>query len=156
MAIKKMIFICDAPRQDTKRGSREEALFLDLLRTTAMLLRGPASILKKEDLSPTKSYVRATIDAISINTRHADRDAHLKSTDFFHAEQFRTLSFVSTRATRQGADKLAVEGDLTISDVTRKVVFEVEGPTAPHTDPWGKTLVWDCRLRQRSTEKTSV
>jgi len=41
----------------TKRGRREEALFLDLLRTTDMLLRGPASILKKEDLSPTQHNV---------------------------------------------------------------------------------------------------
>jgi len=88
-----------------------------------------------------KSYVQATIDASYINTRHADRDAHLKSADFFHVEQFPALSFVSTRVTRRGADRLAVEGDLTIRDVTRKVVFEVEGPTPPHTDPWGNTRV---------------
>lgn len=89
----------------------------------------------------TQSYVEATIDAGSINTRHADRDAHLKSADFFAVEQFPTLRFVSTRVTRQGPDKLAVEGDLTIRGVTRKVRFEVEGPTEPNTDPWGNTRV---------------
>ncbi len=89
----------------------------------------------------TKSHAEAIIDASSINTRAADRDAHLKSPDFFHVEQFPSISFVSTRVTRRGDDNLAVEGDLTIRGVTRKVVFDVEGPTEPHTDPWGNTRV---------------
>jgi polyisoprenoid-binding protein YceI len=89
----------------------------------------------------TNSRVEASIDANSINTRDADRDAHLKSADFFDVEKFPTLSFASTRVTRTGEGELEVEGDLTIHGVTRKVVFAVEGPTAQAKDPWGNTRV---------------
>ena len=87
------------------------------------------------------SRVEATIDAGSIDTRDAQRDAHLKSADFFHVEKFPTLTFSSTgvRIIRDG--ELAVEGNLTVRGVTRKVVFAVEGPTPPTKDPWGNTRV---------------
>lgn len=87
------------------------------------------------------SRVEVSIDASSIETRDAQRDAHLKSPDFFDVAKFPTLSFKSTsvRVVRDG--ELAVEGDLTIRDVTRKVVFDVEGPTPPAKDPWGNTRV---------------
>jgi polyisoprenoid-binding protein YceI len=83
--------------------------------------------------------VEASIDAASINTRDAQRDAHLKSEDFFHVEKFPTLKFKSTRITRNDEGELQVGGDLTIRDVTRHVVFTVEGPTPPAKDPWGST-----------------
>jgi polyisoprenoid-binding protein YceI len=85
------------------------------------------------------SKVEATIDAASINTRDPQRDGHLKSPDFFDVEKFPTLSFHSTHVSRSGAGELAVDGDLEIHGVTRKVMFEVEGPTAPAKDPWGNT-----------------
>ena len=87
------------------------------------------------------SRVEASIDAASINTREAQRDAHLKSADFFDVERFPTLTFRSTRVQRAGDDELKVTGDLTIHGVTRKVVFKVEGPTAPAKDPWGNTRI---------------
>jgi polyisoprenoid-binding protein YceI len=89
----------------------------------------------------TGSRVEATIDASTINTREAQRDAHLKSADFFDVEQFPTLSFRSTRVKRSGEDELAVTGDLTIHGVTREVTFQVEGPTAAGKDPWGNTRI---------------
>lgn len=89
----------------------------------------------------TKSRVEASIDAASIDTREADRDTHLKSADFFDVEKFPTLTFTSTRVTRQGDGELEVEGDLTIHGVTRKATFEVEGPTPPGKDPWGNTRI---------------
>lgn len=95
--------------------------------------------LDEEDV--TKSRVEASIQAASINTRDADRDAHLKSADFFHVEKFPTLSFASTRVTRAGEGELAVEGDLTICGVTRNLVFAVEGPSASAKDPWGNTRI---------------
>ncbi|MGZ4732921.1 MAG: YceI family protein [Terriglobales bacterium] len=85
------------------------------------------------------SKVEATIDAASINTRDPQRDTHLKSADFFDAEKFPTLSFNSTHVTRTRGEELAVDGDLTIHGITRKVTFEVEGPTLPAKDPWGNT-----------------
>lgn len=91
--------------------------------------------LDESDLA--NSRVEASIEAASINTRDAQRDAHLKSADFFDVENFPTLSFKSTRITRTGDGELAVSGDLTIHGVTRNVVFAVEGPTPPARDPWG-------------------
>ncbi len=89
----------------------------------------------------TQSRIEATIDAASINTRDAQRDAHLKSADFFDVEKFPALGFKSTRVSRRGEGELAVEGDLTIHGVTRKVTFSVEGPTEPGKDPWGNTRI---------------
>ena len=102
---------------------------------------GVSGTLTLDEADVTHSKIDATIDAASINTREADRDAHLKSADFFDVEKFPTLGFRSTRVTRSGDDELSVEGDLTIHGVTRKVVFAVEGPTAPGKDPWGNTRI---------------
>ena len=96
-----------------------------------------ALTLDADDLLNSK--VQAKIDAGSINTRDAQRDAHLKSRDFFDVEKFPTLAFTSTHVSRSDEAQLAVDGDLTIHGVTRKVTFEVEGPTAPAKDPWGNT-----------------
>jgi len=87
------------------------------------------------------SQIEAVIEASSIETRDAQRDAHLKSADFLDVEKFPTLSFKSTRVSIVRNGELAVEGDLTIHGVTRKETFDVEGPTPPVKDPWGNTRV---------------
>jgi polyisoprenoid-binding protein YceI len=87
------------------------------------------------------SRVEALIEAASVETRDAQRDAHLKSADFFDVEKFPTLSFKSTGISVVRDGELAVEGNLTVRGVTRKVVFSVEGPTPPAKDPWGNTRV---------------
>jgi polyisoprenoid-binding protein YceI len=89
----------------------------------------------------TKSKIEASIDAGSINTREPQRDAHLKSADFLDVEKFPVLTFKSTRVSKAKVDELSVEGNLTIHGVTRNVVFEVEGPSAPVKDPWGSTRI---------------
>ena len=88
-----------------------------------------------------KSRVEASIDAGSINTREAQRDAHLKSADFLDVEKFPALTFKSTRISKMSMDEISVEGDLSIHGVTRSVVFDVEGPSAPIKDPWGNTRI---------------
>jgi polyisoprenoid-binding protein YceI len=98
-------------------------------------------ILSLDESDLTHSRVEASLDAASISTRDVQRDAHLKSADFFDVEKFPTLFFKSTRLDRTGNGELAVAGDLTIRGVTRAVVFHVEGPTAPGKDPWGNTRV---------------
>ena len=95
--------------------------------------------LDESDLA--NSHVEAVIEAASIETRDAQRDAHLKSADFLHVEKFPTLSFKSTRIRLIRDGELAVEGDLTIRGITRKEAFTVEGPTPPTKDPWGNTRV---------------
>lgn len=94
-----------------------------------------------DELDLTNSHVEASIEAASIETRDEQRDAHLKSADFFDVEKFPTLSFKSTSISLIRDGELAVEGDLTIRGVTRKVRFSVEGPTPPAKDPWGNTRV---------------
>jgi polyisoprenoid-binding protein YceI len=98
-------------------------------------------VLSLDEGDIAKSRVEASLDAASVNTRDAQRDAHLKSADFFDVEKFPTLSFKSTRISLGGTGELAVAGDLTIHGITRPVVFNVEGPSAPGKDPWGNTRV---------------
>jgi polyisoprenoid-binding protein YceI len=98
-------------------------------------------VLTLDESDLTNSRVEAVIEAASIETRDAQRDAHLKSADFFDVEKFPTLSFKSTGVSLVRDGELAVEGDLTIRGVTRKERFSVEGPTPPTKDPCGNTRV---------------
>ena len=100
---------------------------------------GLSGVLILDESNIENSRVEATIDATSINTRDVQRDGHLKSPDFFDAEQFPTLNFKSTAIKHTSEGELAVTGSLTIRGVTREVVFNVEGPTEPAKDPWGNT-----------------
>ena len=90
---------------------------------------------------PALSVVEATIDASSIETREANRDAHLKSADFFDVENYPNLTFKSKRFEKAGKGEYKVTGDLTIRDVTREVVLDVEGPTDELKDPWGNSRI---------------
>ncbi len=95
-----------------------------------------------EDTSnPTLSHVDATIDISTISTGDAQRDAHLKSADFFHHEQHPNMTFRSTRVEKKGVGEYAVTGDLTLRGITKSVVFAVEGPSAPGKDPYGNTRI---------------
>ena len=96
-------------------------------------------VLAFDETALTGSHLEVSIDAASINTHNPERDAHLKSADFFDVEKFPTLSFQSTAISRVGDQELAVSGDLSLHGITRNVVFKVEGPTAPARDPWGNT-----------------
>jgi polyisoprenoid-binding protein YceI len=76
------------------------------------------------------------INAASIDTRSADRDGHLQSADFFDVAAFPKITFASTSVKDSGADKIVVEGNLTIKDVTKpiSIIFEYTGTA---TDPFG-------------------
>jgi polyisoprenoid-binding protein YceI len=89
----------------------------------------------------TKSQIEASIESASISTRDEKRDAHLKSPDFFDAENFPALTFKSNQITKTLDGELAVAGLLTIHGVTRNAVLEVEGPSAPVKDPYGNTRI---------------
>jgi polyisoprenoid-binding protein YceI len=98
-----------------------------------------ALILDESDLA--NSRVEASIEAASIHTRDDQRDAHLKSADFFDIGNFPTLTFKSSRISIVKDGELSVEGELTIRGVTRNIRFAVRGPTPPTKDPWGNTRV---------------
>jgi polyisoprenoid-binding protein YceI len=91
--------------------------------------------------TPEATQIEATIDVASINTRDPQRDGHLKSADFLDAEKFPKLSFQSKSVKAKGKEHLTVTGDLTVRGVTKEVVLDVEGPSAPSTDPFGNTRV---------------
>src|SRR6202790_3686683 len=76
-----------------------------------------------DEANQANSKVEAVIDATSIETRDAQRDAHLKSADFFHVEKHPTMTFNSKRISVVRDGELKVEGDLTIHGVTKSVVF---------------------------------
>ena len=70
--------------------------------------------------------VAATIDVTSISTGDVNRDGHLKSDDFFNAEQFPSATFRSKRVDATDGNEFKVIGDLTIRDITKEVVLDVE------------------------------
>jgi polyisoprenoid-binding protein YceI len=89
-----------------------------------------------DEWNPKASAVDVTIDATSIDTRNAQRDAHLRSPDFFDAERFPALRFVGRRIEGDVTTRFKVTGDLTIRDVTRAVTLDVKA--GGHVrDPWG-------------------
>jgi len=93
-------------------------------------------VLNLDDEDITRSVVDATIDASSIDTGVEQRDAHLRSADFFDVEKYPELRFRSTRIEKLDDDRFRVVGELTIRDVTREVALDVEGGGRAK-DPWG-------------------
>ena len=89
---------------------------------------------------PSKSWVELTIKAASIDTRNADRDAHLRTNDFFDMENYPEIRFVSTSVEPVDATTYRVTGDLTIKGVTKPVTLDVEY-TGSAVDPFGNTRV---------------
>jgi polyisoprenoid-binding protein YceI len=84
----------------------------------------------------TKATVDVVIDASSIETGVADRDAHLKSPDFFDVAQFPDVTFTASRFDGQGDDDGRLTGSLTIKGVTKDISLDVERH-GQAKDPWG-------------------
>ncbi|MGH8957080.1 MAG: YceI family protein [Acidimicrobiia bacterium] len=110
---------------------------------------------------PTRSSLELTIMAASIDTRSPDRDAHLRSNDFFDMDKFPEIKFVSTAVKQVDPTEYRIAGDLTIKGVTRPVTFEViyhgdavdpygnrriglEGKTTVNRKDWG--VNWNAAL----------
>jgi polyisoprenoid-binding protein YceI len=89
----------------------------------------------ENDFTKAKVYFEA--DTTSVDTKNEQRDAHLKSDDFFNAEQFPKMTFKSTSVERKSGDEYILHGDLTIRDITKPVQLNVEF-NGDVVDPWGK------------------
>ena len=87
---------------------------------------------------PEKSIVDVTIDATSINSRDEKRDGHLKSPDFLDIAKYPVITFKSRKVHPVSATEARVTGDLTIRDVTREIVLDVEHNGTAKA-PWGST-----------------
>ncbi len=89
------------------------------------------------DASGTLVKASFTIETASIDTNQEQRDAHLRSADFFNAEKYPTLTFTATKIVQDGTD-ITITGDFTMNGVTKPVTLK--GETAPVVkDPWGMT-----------------
>jgi polyisoprenoid-binding protein YceI len=92
--------------------------------------------LEMDENDPGSARVNVTIEAGSVDTGVDQRDAHLRSADFFDAERFPTLSFDHARIEKRGEGVYQLTGDLTMHGVTRPVTLEVEYAGSAK-DPWG-------------------
>lgn len=85
--------------------------------------------------NPAANSITVEVDTTTVDTRHAERDKHLRSSDFLEVESHPKATFKSTRY-EGTADSGKLHGELTVRGVNRPVVFEItkmgEGP-----DPWG-------------------
>ena len=89
-----------------------------------------------DDEHPEKSWAKVEIDVASVDTGNADRDAHLRTPDFFDVERFPKITFVSTKVDKQDDDVYTLIGDLSINGKTNPVAVEFE-LTGTSNDPWG-------------------
>jgi polyisoprenoid-binding protein YceI len=92
---------------------------------------------------PRNSRVWGTVNTASVDTGNADRDAHLRSPDFFDSEHHPQMRFESTRIEPVEGGRYEVTGEMTIKDVTREVTMEVNVEGVAE-DPWGNERVGIC------------
>jgi len=92
-----------------------------------------------DSANPANSKVSLTIQTASIDTGVADRDAHLKSADFFDADNNKEITFSSTKVERDG-DEWIVTGDLTINGVTKSITIPFESNGSAR-DPFGNLRI---------------
>jgi polyisoprenoid-binding protein YceI len=86
--------------------------------------------------NPAGAQIAVQIEAASLDTGNEQRDTHLRSPDFFDVERFPNITFKSTRIEQRGDSEYAMHGDLTIRDVTKPVVLNVEY-AGQAKSPWG-------------------
>ena len=84
----------------------------------------------------TGAKIEVDVKTASVDTRQEQRDNHLRSADFFDAERYPVMRFISKRVEETGKNRYRVVGDLTIRDVTREVELEATFDGI-HPDPWG-------------------
>lgn len=82
---------------------------------------------------------KGTIQVKSIDTGIAKRDAHLKTPDFFDAQKYPTITFISKKVEKQG-DENVVTGDFTMHGITKEIALPIK-LSGPITDPWGGTRI---------------
>jgi polyisoprenoid-binding protein YceI len=106
--------------------------------------------------NPAASTVEATIDCSTVNTGEAKRDADLKTAEFFDVKRYPVMKFKSRQVDAAGPGKLKISGDLTINAITRPVVLDVDGPTAPIRDTQGREKVGVSGLAKISRKEFGI
>lgn len=101
---------------------------------------GISGTLHRNEADHTRSVIEASIPVATLATGDEQRDAHLKSPDFFDVEKYPNFTFKSV-AIHSKTGGFDVTGELTMHGVTKTVQFDVEGPSEPAKDPWGNTRI---------------
>jgi polyisoprenoid-binding protein YceI len=91
-----------------------------------------------DEQKPENSKVDVIIDVATINTRDTQRDQHLRSPDFFQIDKYPNITYVSKKVNRTDTTHGKIMGDLTIRDITKEVVLDVEF-NGQAKSPWGTT-----------------
>ncbi|HEU4829703.1 MAG TPA: YceI family protein [Gemmatimonadales bacterium] len=117
----------------TDIGFAVKHLMISTVRGRFAAVRGTIR-LDEDDLAG--STVEVEIDAASIDTRQEQRDAHLRSGDFFDVEAYPVITFRSRAVEAIGEGRFKVTGDLTMHGVTREVVLDASDE-GRGIDPWG-------------------
>jgi polyisoprenoid-binding protein YceI len=97
---------------------------------------GVEGTVRLDESDPAAVDVDVRIDVASIDTREPQRDAHLRSADFFDAERYPHITFTSKRPIARRGDAFTLVGDLTLHGVTKEVALEVT-EEGRGKDPWG-------------------
>jgi polyisoprenoid-binding protein YceI len=121
---------------DPAHSSAEFSVRHLMISTVTGRFRKVKGTLELDEADPARSRVEAEIDVASLDTGVADRDAHLRSPDFFDVANHPTMTFRSKRVEPKGRDRARVVGDLTIRGVTREVGLDVTR-IGTVQDPWG-------------------
>ena len=126
---------------DPAHSSVEFAVKHMMMTTVRGRFKDLSATLRGDRDHPDEAGVEATLKTASIDTGVGDRDAHLRSADFFDAERFPDITFRSTKVEkppRKDGDKFRVTGELVIRDSAMEVELEC-AYQGRGTDPWGKT-----------------
>ncbi len=102
---------------------------------------GVHGVLNYDPQNPSASTVEASVDVNTVNTHDAQRDAHLKTPEFFDTAEFPTITFRSTKVEKKGDGEFQVTGDLTLHGVTKPVTLNVEEVSEEGKDLWGNTRI---------------
>ena len=121
---------------DPAHSSAEFAVRHMMVSTVKGTFKVLSGSLTLDESNPENSEVDAEIEASSIDTGVPDRDAHLRSPDFFDVATHPRLTFHSQAVRAVGPDRGTLQGDLTIHGVTRPIAFDVSY-TGEIRDPWG-------------------
>jgi polyisoprenoid-binding protein YceI len=125
---------------DPTHSSVEFSVKHMMMTTVRGRFKSVSATLTANEEHPEGCCVEAAVDVASIDTGVPDRDAHLRSPDFFDVERFPRITFTSTRlegAFDEEGDRFRMVGNLTIRDATMEVTFDCEF-AGRGKDPWGK------------------